>query len=103
MKNMRALKVNTLEAAIDDALAKLDPGHTPVKVEEDKDDATGVESVVIHLNSTFTSSWRMENIIKRICTNPYPHVSIACNASQGLYLMVRKSTIKAVYFNETAE
>lgn len=100
---MRTLKTHTLEAAIDDALAKLDPGHTPVKIEEIKDDATGAESAVIHLNTTFTSSWWLENIVKRICTNPNPHISIACITGRGLYLIVRESTIKAVYFNETAE
>lgn len=97
------LKTEALTAAINDALQKLVPGHAPVTIEPYKEDISGIEQIVVCLNTNYTSNWRLENITSRICLSPKGHMAIQANPNTGnIELFIRKGNIKPVYFTKDA-
>lgn len=92
------LNIPLLQEAVNDALGKLDPGHEQATISVFVEDITGTESAVIHLNTDYTSNWRMDNILNRISRNPKGHVTISVSVlSRKLALVINKSNIKPQY------
>ena len=95
------LNLPLLQEAVNDALGELDPGHEQAVISVFAEDITGTESAVIHLNTEYTSNWRLDNILNRISRNPKGHVMISVSVlSRKLELMVDKGNIKPQYFKK---
>ena len=95
------LNIPLLQEAVNDTLGKLDPGHEQATISVFTEDITGAELAIIHLNTNYTSNWRLDNILNRISRNPKGHVTISVSVlSQKLELMLKKSNIKPQYFKK---
>ena len=95
------LNLPLLQEAVNDAIGKLDPGHEQATISVFVENNTGTELAVIHLNTDYTSNWRLDNILNRISRNPKGHVTISVSVlSRKLELMLRKSNIQPQYFKK---